>query len=121
MAFSPACAKDAFHLLGARSTHGHARAVVESDVKALDVVYGLSAEQAMDAATIVANHAAQCAARVRCRVGRICQVMFLRRIAKPVENNAGLHNGDLRIGVDRSKPVHVAREVKHDGDVGALS
>ena len=62
---------------------------------AFDVVDGLAAQQAMHAATVVADHAAQRAARVRRRIGRVGQMMLLGRIAQAIEHDSRLHRGDL--------------------------
>ena len=79
-------------LQGARAggADGHARAVVEDDVERFDIVDDFAAEQAVDAATVVADHAAEGAARVRCRVGGVGEVMQLGGVAEAVENDARL-------------------------------
>ena len=59
-----------------------------------------AAQQPVHAATVVADHAAQGAARVGGRIGRIGQVMLLGCIAQPVENDARLHRSELRFGID---------------------
>ena len=75
-------------LFRAGAAHGHARAIVEHDVEGLDVVGDLAAQQAVHAATVVADHAAQRAARVSSRIGRVGQVMQFGSLAQAVEDNA---------------------------------
>ena len=70
--------------------HGEARAVVEQDVERFDVVDNFAAQQPMDAATVVADHAAERAAGVGGGVGRVGQVVELGGVAQAVENDAGL-------------------------------
>ena len=79
-----------FELFRRGRAHRHPRAVVEHNVERFHVVDDLAAQQAMHAATVVADHAAQRAARVRGRVGRVGQVVQLGRLAQPVEHNARL-------------------------------
>ena len=74
----------------------------------------------MHAATVVADHAAQRAARVRRRVGRIGQMMFLGGLAQPIENDSRLDDGQLALGIERGEPVHVPRVIKDHGHIGAL-
>ena len=52
----------------------------------------------VDAAGVVADHAAQRAAVVRGRVGAEGEVMSLRRVAQVVEHDAGLHARQLLSG-----------------------
>ena len=122
LAHAAAAANERVELLGAGAAHGHARAVVEHDVERLDVVDGLAAQQPVHAATVVADHAAQRAARVSGRVGRIGKVMKLGGVAQPVKHDAGLDRARAWLR-DRStlSRVHVARKVEDDGHVGALA
>ena len=119
--WSAAGANQALNLLGARATDGHPRAVVEHDVERLDIVDGFAAEQAVNAAAIVADHAAERAARMRRRIGRIGQMMQFGRVAQPVENDARLDRGELGGGIDGTERVHVAGKIEDDGNIGALA
>ncbi len=74
----------------------------------------------MHAATVVANHAAQRAPAVRSRIGSVSQVVNLRGVAQPVENQAGLHTRQFGFGIDRLDLVHVPRVVKDHGHIRTL-
>ena len=82
-------------LLGAGAADGHAGAVVEDDVEGFDVVDDLAAQQAVDAATVVADHAAEGAAAVGSRIGGVGQVMQFGGFAQAVENDAWLDLASL--------------------------
>ena len=114
-------ADEGFELVVGGAADGHAGAVVEDDVERLDVVDDFAAEQAVDAATVVADHAAEGAAGVRGGVGRIGELVELGGVAEAVENDAGLDAGELVGRVQRFERVHVARVVEDDGDVGGLA
>src|ERR1700677_1017314 len=75
----------------------------------------------MHAATVVADHAAECTAGVRRGIGRIGKLMQLGGLAQAVENDARLNTSEPGAGVDRSERVHVPRVVKDDGHVDALT
>ena len=75
----------------------------------------------MDAAGVVADHAAERAAAVRCRIGSEGQCKLLRRLAHAIEHDAGLHMDGARNRIDCAHPVHVLRKVKNDGGVRALA
>ena len=120
LSHSAATLHQRIQLLRAGAAHGHSSAVVEHDIKRLDVIHDFAAKQPVHAATVVADHAAQRAARVRRRIGRVGQVMLLRRVAQPVENDARLDRRKLRVGIDRSEPVHVARKIEDHRHIGAL-
>ena len=108
-------------MLRAGAANGHARAVVEYNVKRFNVVCHFAAEQAVDAATVVADHAAQGAAAVRGGVGGIGQVVQFGGLAKAVENDARLHSSQLGGGVDRVETVHIPGVIKDHGHIGALA
>src|SRR5437588_10829504 len=74
----------------------------------------------MDAARVVADHAADGAAVVTGRVGGKGQMMLFRGVAQMVEHNAGLHAGDAAYGIDLEDLSHVLCEVEDDRDVAAL-
>ncbi len=62
-----------------------ARAVVEDEVEGFDVVGDFAAEQAVDAATVVAHHAAEgCSGSARGGVGGVGQVVQLGGFAEAV-------------------------------------
>src|ERR1035438_4825228 len=80
-----------------------------------------AAEQAVDAATVVADHAAEGAAVVGGGVGSVSEVVALGGTAEGVENDARLDDGELGGGVDGGEAAHVAGVVEDDGHVGALA
>ncbi len=100
---------------------GEAGAVVEEDVEGLDVVDGLAAHEGVDAAGVVADHAADGAAAVGGGVGREGEGEFFCGVADAVEDDAGLDVDGAGVGVDGAHVVHVLREVEDDGDVAALA
>ncbi len=69
LADAAAGADESFESIALVRRHGHARAVVENDVERFDVVHDFAAHQAVNAATVVADHAAEGAAGVRGRIG----------------------------------------------------
>ena len=75
----------------------------------------------MDAAGIVADHAADGAAVVAGGVGGEGQVMFFGGVAEVIQNYSGLHSRDAAFGIDLEDISHVLREVENDGYVAALS
>ena len=107
--------------LGCSRAHGETGAVVEQHVERFHIVHDFAAHEPVDAATVVADHAAERAAGVRCRVGCVGQVVELGRVAKAVENDAGLDSGQLGCGVDEDQAIHVARIVEDHGYIGALA
>ena len=121
LALAAAAANDGIELLVAGAAHGHARAVVEHNVERFHVVHNLAAQQPVHAAGVVADHAAEGAARVGCGIGRVGQVVLLGGLAQAVEDDAGIDGGELAFGIERGEPVHVSRVVENDGDVGALA
>ena len=114
-------ADDGFELVVAGAPHGHARAVVEHNVERFHVVHDLAAQQPVHAAGVVADHAAEGAARVGCGIGRVGQVMLFGGLAQAIEDDAGIDGGELAFGVERAEPVHVLRVIENDGDIGALA
>jgi hypothetical protein len=95
--------------------------LVEQDVEGADVVDGLAAEQAVDPAGVVADHAAERAAAVSCRVGSEGELVLFGFVAKGVEDDAGLDAGAARGGVEVENRGHVAGEVDDDSHVAALA
>ena len=106
---------------GRRGSDRHTRAVVENDIERFDVVNDFAAEQAVHAATVVANHATEGAAGVRGRIGRVGELMELGGIAQPVENDSGLNAGEPLRGVQFLKRIHETRKVKDNSDIDALA
>ena len=100
---------------------GHAGAVVEEEVERLDVVDGLAAHQGVDAAGVVADHAAEGAAAVGGGIGGEGELELLCGFADAVEHDAGLDVDGAGDGIDCAHLVHVLREVEDDGDVAALA
>jgi hypothetical protein len=75
----------------------------------------------VDAAGIVAEHAAERAAVVRGWVGSEGEVVALRRGAQVVEHDARLDTRQLAVGIDFEYLVQVFGEVQDDGGVAALA
>src|SRR5579863_6274148 len=75
----------------------------------------------MDAAGVVADHAAQGAAVVGGRIGGEGQVILFSRVAEMVEDDSGLDAGDAALGIDLENLRHVLRKIEDDGDVAELS
>ncbi len=100
---------------------GHAGAVVEEDVEGVDVVDGFAAHEGVDAAGVVADHAADGAAAVGGGVGCVGEGEFFGGFADAVEDDAGLDVDGAGDGIDGAHLVHVLREVEDDGGVAALA
>ena len=75
--------------------NSEARAVVENDVERLHIVNGLAAQQAVHAATVVADNAAEGAAGVGGGIGRVGKVMHFCGVAQAIEHDAGFDAGKL--------------------------
>ncbi len=75
----------------------------------------------MDAAGVVADHAADGAAAVRCGVRRERHVLPFGGFAHTIENDSGLHACVPGFKVHLEDGVHVAGKVEDDGDVAALA
>ena len=110
-----------FQFGGRGPAHRHARAVIKHQVQRFDVVHYLAGHQPMSAATVVADHAAQCAARVRRRVGAVGQVVHFGGIAQPVEDDARFYAREFGRGVNQAQLVHIPRKIEDHRDVGALA
>jgi hypothetical protein len=61
----------------------------------------------MDAAGVVAGHAAQRAVRVRGGIGREREVMSLGRVSELVADDPELHPRRLSVRMEFQQPVHV--------------
>jgi hypothetical protein len=75
----------------------------------------------VDAAGVVADHAANGAAVVAGGIWRERQVIFLGGVAKMVEDDSGLDAREAALGIDLENVAHVLREIEDDGNVAALS
>ncbi len=121
LAFAAAGLDFLSELVRSSGADGERRAVVEDDVEGFDIVNHFAAQQAVDAATVVADHAAEGAAGVGGGVGRVGQVVEFGGVAEAVENDARLDNGDFGGGVNKGQAVHVAGVIEDHRDIGALS
>ena len=99
--------------------YGEAGAVVKEEVEGEDVVDGFAAHERVDAAGVVADHAADGAAGVRGGVGSEGEVEALGGIADAVEDYAGLDADGPVPDVDGVHFVHVFGEVEDDSEVGS--
>ncbi len=100
---------------------GETGAVVEEEVEREDVVDGFAAHEGVNAAGVVADHAADGAAAVGGGIGREGEVEFFCGVADAVEDDAGLDVDGASDGVDGVHAVHVLREIEDDGGVAALT
>jgi hypothetical protein len=75
----------------------------------------------VNAATVVADHAAERASAVCGGIRAVGEVVEFSGFAEAVEDDARLDDGEAGGGVERGEAVEVAGEVKDDGDVGGLS
>ncbi len=100
---------------------GETSAVVEEEVEREDVVDGFAAHESVDAAGVVANHAADGAAAVSGGIGGEGEVEFFCGVADAVEDDAGLDMDGFCDGIDGGHAVHVFGEVEDYGEVAALS
>jgi len=98
-----------------------ASAVVGQDFEGFDIVVGFSRHHGMNAAGVVADHAAKGAAVVRSGVGSEGEVVFFGGVAKSVEHDSGLHAGDAAGRVDFENLIHIAGKIEDNRDVAALS
>jgi len=99
----------------------HAHAVISEDIERFDVVVGLAGHDRMNAAGVVADHAAESAAIVRGRIRCEREMVLFSGSAESVEHDSGLNARDTAGGIDLKNPRHVLREIEDDGDVAALS
>jgi len=106
---------------GSCGADGESGSVIEDDVKGLDVIDDLAAEQAVDAATVVADHAAEGAAGVGCGIGRVGEVVEFGGVAETVKDDAGLDYGQPGIGINGCEAVHVFGVVEDYRYIGALA
>ncbi len=81
---------NALQLAFAGCSDAHAQTIVTEDFELFDIIIGLAGHYGMDAAGIVADHAAQGAVIVRGRIGTERQVIFFRAITQIIEHDAGL-------------------------------
>ena len=121
IASSSAGADDLVKFLGSGGADLHAQAVVGEDVERFDVVVSLPGHDRMNAAGVVADHASERAAVVRCRIRREGEVVLLGGVAEMVEDHAGLNAGKLAGGIDFEDLREVLGEVHHHGGVAALA
>ena len=108
-------------LLRRGGAHRQPGAVVEQNVEGFDVVHHFAAQQPVNTATVVADHASESAAGVRRGVGRKGKVVFLGGIAQVVENNARLYDRQSCGGIDHRQFIHEARIIEYHGHIGALA
>ena len=87
----------------------------------MDIVDGFAAHEGVDAAGVVADHAAEGAAAVGGWVGGEGEVVLFGGVAELIEDDAGLDAGEAGRGVEGDDPVHVFGEVEDDGYVAALA
>src|SRR5581483_3745252 len=118
---SAALANDIEHLGVIHPADRHAGAVIEQHMHALDVVHRLAGHLSVNAAGIVAQHAAEHAVRVRGGIGPPGEAVAPRGVAQVVADQAGLDAGVAVARIDFEDLVQVLGPVNHDGGVAALS
>src|SRR5579862_2816540 len=99
----------------------HAEAVIGQDFESFDVVVGLTTHDRVDAAGIVADHAADGAAVVAGGIGSEGEMEFFGGIAEMVEHDSGLHASDPALGINLENVPHIFREIESDRNVAALA
>jgi hypothetical protein len=119
--FPSATRDDCMQIFVAGCADGHACAVSELHIERTDVVGRESAHHAVRSAGIVADHAADGAARMRRGIGREGQVVHFRGFPHAIEDDAWLDDGRFALRVERQQAPHVLREVNDDRDIAALA
>src|SRR5207244_10263893 len=92
LAAAAAAGDDVIELLFGGGADAQPHAVVGEDVQLVDVVDGLAGHQAVDAAGVIADHAADGAVGVGGGVGAEGEGVLLRGVAQIVENYARLYS-----------------------------
>jgi len=121
LAYAATSGDKGVELVFAGAADSETGSVVEEDVKGFDVVNDFARHEAVHAATVVADHAAEGAAAVGGGIGTVGEVVELGGFAQAVEDDAGLNYGEAGSGVERDEAIEVAGEVEDDGDVGGLT
>ena len=119
-ACAAALRQDARVFLIACRSYPHPRAVIREHVERFNVLGGAAGHHRVDAARVVADHPAEGAAAVRCRIGAKGQAELIRRRPQAVEDDAGLYAGPAPLAVDLLDSVHVFREVEQQAIVDGL-
>ena len=96
-------------------------AVVEQDAHGIDVVDSFAAHERMDAAGVVADHAAEGAAAMGGGIGSECQMMSFRSLAYTIENDAGLDARLTTLHVEVNDAIDILGKIEHHGHVAALA
>ncbi len=112
---------DAFEFRARRGPDLHVYAVIGEDFERFDVVVGFASHDGMDAAGVVADHAAEGAAIMSGGIGREGEMVLFGGDAEMVEHDSGLNPGDTVGGVDFENPRHVLGKIEDDSDVAALA
>jgi hypothetical protein len=118
---------DLLQFVVCRRPDPHLQPVVGQDLEAVGVVRHAAARPVelrhdrVDAAGVVAEHAAERAAVVGGGIGTEGQTDARRLSAKGVQHDAGLDTRDAGLRIDVEHRVDVLRHVHDDGDVAALA
>ena len=112
---------DPFELRAGSGPDPHARAVVGEYLQRFHVLDGLAGHHRVRAAGIVADHPAERAAAVGCRIGTKSEPVCFGRIAQCIAHDAGLDTRGHRSRINLQHAVQVLRSVDHHCDVDALS
>ncbi len=87
----------------------------------MDVVGGASRHFGVDAAGVIAAHAAQGAVIVRRRIGPESQMELIGRAAQVIEHAPGLHQRYLALWIEAKDVVHVLRHIHDHCNIATLA
>src|ERR1044072_7773671 len=99
----------------------HACAVVSENLQLLDVVGSLASHDGVNTARVVADHSAECAAAVSCRIRTERQVVLVGCVAQTIEHHTRLDTRTFGFRIEFMYPVHVLREVEEHAVIHRLS
>src|SRR5580765_201822 len=99
----------------------HALAVIGKDVEFQNVIDGAAGHHGVNAAGVVADHAAEVAIFVGGRIRAKGEVMLVGAITKLIKHEAGLYPRIFFRRIKLGDLVEVFREINDDGGVAALS
>src|SRR5208337_1305990 len=110
-----------FEVIGVGSAHVHALAAIGENLERIDIVVRFAGHDRVHAAGIVADHASECAAVVRGRIGSESKMVLLGGGTEIIENDSRLDARDAACRIDLEDARHVFGKVEYDGGVTTLS
>ena len=105
---------------GVVGPHCHPGAVVQQNLELLDVFARFAAEHRVRSTRVVADHSAQRAVPMRCRIRRKGQLMLFRRIAQLIIDQPRLYPRVALFRIQLNQPVQVLRKVEHHRHIAGL-